>query len=175
MQDQGIPDGEAFVLDCGARVTVPAMIVDSLRDAAYAEIGSVSEALDTAVLSSDREAHPECFRGPAQGLRQIYALLDAIGWAKSPPPVAVQLDLREDYCWALIRALQGAAGFADDDASEAACGDAEHTETDLALVHDLEARRVGVLWDFIADARAGIDELAVQEGNGEGFVLDIAA
>jgi hypothetical protein len=39
----------------------------------------------------------------------------------------------------------------------------------------VEAERVGVLWDFIADARACIDELAVQEGEGEGFVLNIAA
>jgi hypothetical protein len=171
MQDEMIGVGSVL---SGAQVTVPAMIVDWLRDAAYAEIGSVSEALDTAVLAGDREAHPEWFRGSAQSLRQIYALLDAIGWAKSPPPVAVRLDLGEDYCWALIRALQGAAERADDaDASEAGCGDVE--QSGLALVHDLEARRVGVLWDFIADARARIDELAVEGGDGEGLVLDIAA
>jgi hypothetical protein len=31
------------------------------------------------------------------------------------------------------------------------------------------------VWDFIAYTRAGIDELAVEEAEGEGFVLDIAA
>ncbi|MGO9448941.1 MAG: hypothetical protein ACLP04_09845 [Solirubrobacteraceae bacterium] len=174
MHDQGIPIGEGFELDCGARVTVPAMIVDWLRSAAYAEIGSAAESLDTVAFSRDREARPEWFRGLAESLKQTYALLDAIGWGKSVPPDAVQLDLREDYCWALMRALQGAAELADDDdASQAACGDVE--QRGLALVHDLEARRVGVLWDFIADARARIDELAVAEGEGEGFVLDIAA
>jgi hypothetical protein len=155
-----------------AQVTVPAMIVDSLRSAAYAEIGLAAEALDTIAFASDREAHPEWFRGSAENLREVYGLLDAIGWAKSVPPVAVQIDLREDYCWALMRTLHGAAGFADDDdASQAACGDVE--QRSLTLGHDAEAD--AALWDFIADTRAGIDQLAVEEGEGEGFVLDIAA
>jgi hypothetical protein len=76
----------------------------------------------------------------------------------------VQLDLHEDYCWALMRALQRAAEFAEDDSSEAVRGDAEQTESGLALVHDVEDERVSVLWDFIADTGAGIDELAVEEG-----------
>jgi hypothetical protein len=159
----------------GTRVTVPAMIVDWLRRAAYAEIGSAAEALDTVAFAADREVHPEWFRGPAENLREIYGLLDAIGWAKSVPPVAVRLDLRKDYCWALMRALQGAAEFADEDSSEAVRGEVEHAERGLALVHNVEAERVEVLWDFIADAQARIDELAVQEGDGERFVLDIAA
>jgi hypothetical protein len=172
MQDEMIGGGS---VTNGAQVTVPALIVDWLRNAAYAEVGSVAEALDTVAFANDREAHPEWFRGPAESLKQVFALLDAIGWAKTDPPDGVQLDLREDYCWALMRALQGAAEFADDDdaSEDAACGDAG--QRGLALVNNLEARRMSVLWDFIADARACIDELAVQEGGGEGFVLDIAA
>ena len=119
MQDQNIPLDEAFELDCGAQVTVPSIVVDPLRSAAYAEVASAAEALDTVALSRDREAHPEWFRGPAESLKQIYALLDVIGWARSVPPIAVRLDLGKDYCWALMRALQGAAEFADDD--EGAC------------------------------------------------------
>jgi hypothetical protein len=158
----------------GAQVTVPAMIVDWLRDAAYAEIGSPSEALSTVSLSRDREAHPEWFRGPAESLKQIYALLDTIGWAKSVPPVAVPIDLREDYCWALMRTLHGAADFAsDDDAGKAVCGEVKRRRS--ALLYDVEDERVGVLWDFIADTQARIDALSVEEGDGEGFVLDIAA
>ena len=169
MQDEMIGGGSVAN---EAQVTVPAIIVDWLRDAAYAEIGSAAEALDTVAFANDREAHPEWFRGPADNLREIYALLDAIGWAKSGPPVAVQIDLREDYCWALMRALQGAAAFADDDdAGEAVSGDVE--QCGLTLVHDMQAD--GALWHFIGDTRAGIDELAVQDGEGEGFVLDIAA
>jgi hypothetical protein len=156
------------------QVTVPAVIMDWLRNAAYAEIGLAAEALDTVAFAVDREGHPEWFRGPAENLREIYALLDAIGWSKTVPPVAVQLDLSRD-CWALMRALQGAAEFADEDSSEAVHGDVEQTERGLALVRNVEAERVEVLWDFIAEARACIDELAVQEGEGGGFVLDLAA
>ena len=168
MQDEMIGGGS--VTD-GAQVTVPAIIVDGLRDAAYAEIGSPGEALSTAAFSREREAHPEWFRGPAESLKEIFALLDAIGWAKSAPPVAVQIDLRENYCWALMRTLHVVAEFADDDASEVVSGDVE--QRGLTLVHDAEAD--GALWHFIADTRAGIDEIAVEEGDGEGFVLDIAA
>jgi len=158
----------------GAQVTVPAIIVDELRDAAYAEIGSPGEALSTAASSREREAHPEWFRGPAQGLKQIFALLDAIGWAKTDPPKAVQLDLREDYCWGLIRTLHAAADFAaDDDSGKTVCGDVERRRS--ALLYDVEDERVGVLWDFIGDTQARIDDLAVEEGDGEGYVLDIAA
>lgn len=175
MQDQNIPVGEGFELDCGAQVVVPSIIVDPLRSAAYAEIASAAEALDTVALDRDREAHPEWFRGSTESLKQIFALLDEIGWARSVPPVSVQLDLGEDYCWALMRALHGAAEFADDDTGEAAGRDVEQTEPGLAFLRDREAKRMSALWDFIADARARIDELAVQEGDGEGLVLDIAA
>lgn len=34
------------------------------------------------------------------------------------PPSAVQIDLREDYCWALMRALTEALEFADEDVCE---------------------------------------------------------
>jgi hypothetical protein len=34
-----------------------------------------------------------------QNLREVYALLDAIGWSKTLPPLGVQLDLSEDS-WA---------------------------------------------------------------------------
>jgi hypothetical protein len=152
---------------------IPAIIVDWLRSAAYAEIGLAAEALDTVAFAKDREAHPEWFRGPAENLREIYALLDAIGWSRTVPPADAQIDLREGYCWALMRALQGAAEFADDD--DAVRGDGQQTEQGSIPEHGLETERVGALWDFIADARAQIDELAVEEGDGEGFVLDIAA
>jgi hypothetical protein len=170
MQDEMIGGGS---VTNGPQVTISAMIVDWLRDAAYAEIRSAAEALDTFALSRDREAHPEWFRGPAQSLKLICALLDTIGWAKSVPPVAVQIDTGADYCWALMRTIQGAPKFADDDAGETVCGDVEQPGSTLA--HNLQDDRVAVLWDFIADARAGIDELAVAGGEGEGFVLDIAA
>lgn len=175
MQDQDIPIGERFKFDCGAHVTVPAIIVDWLRDAAYAEIGSPGEALLTDAFSRDREAHPEWFRNSAESLKQIYELIDAIGWARSVPPVPVRLDVREDYCWALMRALLGAVDFADDDVTETTSADVEQTEQDSLLAQALEAERVGALWDLIVNIRASIDEWAVEEGDGEGLVFDIAA
>jgi hypothetical protein len=175
MHDQDNPITETLTLNRGAHVMVPAIVVDWLRDAAYAEIGSPGEGLITAAFSRDREAHPEWFRAAAETLEQIFALLDAIGWAKSLPPVPVRLDVRADYCWALIRALLGATEFADDDVTGTTSADVEQTEQDLCFAQNLDARRVGALWDFIADARAAIDEWTVEQSDGEGFVLDIAA
>lgn len=157
----------------GALVTVPASVVDWLRRAAYAEIGSAAEALDTAAFSSDREGHPEWFRGPVENLREVYALLDAIGWAKTLPPLGVQIDLSEDS-WALMRTLASALEFADEDTSETACSMIEHTEPqDLTPERDQDTERVGVLCDFMATAQARIDAIAVREE--EGTVLDLAA
>jgi hypothetical protein len=174
MQDQDNSITEAFKLDRGAHVMVPAIIVDWLRDAAYAEIGAVAEALITAAIANDRELRPRWFRTAADTLKQIFALLDAIGWAKSVPPIPVRLDVRADYCWALIQALLGATEFADDGA-ETPCCDVEETWQDLMLAQDLSSQRVGALWDFIANARAAIDEWTVEQGDGEGLVLDRAA
>jgi hypothetical protein len=147
-------------------LTIPASIVDWLRRAAYAEIGSAAEALNDAAYASDREAHPEWFGPPAENLQEIHALLETIGWSKTTPPTTVQIDLREN-CWAFMRVLAGALEFADEDADE-------ETARDPALAHDGNAeQRTGELWDCIAEARARIDELAVEENTG--FVLDIAA
>jgi hypothetical protein len=156
-----------------ALVTVPASVVDWLRRAAYAEIGSAAQALDTAAFSTDRETHPEWFRGPVENLREIYTLLDAIGWAKTDPPLGVQIDLSADG-WALMRTLAGALEFADEDASEAvARGDVEYAGRGMTPVRDTEVKRAGALWDFMAATQARIDALAVREE--EGTVLDLAA
>jgi hypothetical protein len=168
MQDHSTPD-QWFVLDAAAtQVTVPANIVDWLRRAAYAEIGSAAEALDTAAFADDREAHPEWFRGPAVSLRESYALLDTIGWSRTVPPLAVQIDLHQNG-WALMKALAGAVEFADEDLSEmtrekGACAD-------HGLVSECE--RAWVLDEFTGTVEARIDALAVQEGTEA--VLDIAA
>lgn len=171
MQERNIAiDGQ---VSGGALVTVPASVVDWVRRAAYAEIGSAAEALDTAAFASDREDHPEWFRGPMQNLREVYALLDAIGWAKTLSPLGVQLDLSEDS-WALMRVLTSALEFADEDISETACSMVEYAQPqDLTPEHDAESERVGVLYDFMERAQARIDALAVREE--EETVLDLAA
>lgn len=171
MHDHVIPH-EGRVSD-DTLVTIPASVVDWLRRAAYAEIGSAAEALDTAAFSSDREGHPEWFRGPAESLRETYALLDAIGWAKTLPPQGVQLDLSQDS-WALMRVLASALELADEDISETACSMVEHTQPqDPTPAHDEDIQRVGVLCNFMTTAQARIDAIAVREE--EGTVLELAA
>jgi hypothetical protein len=170
MQDDYAHNGR---VSGGALVTAPASVVDWLRRAAYAEIGSAAEALDTAAFSTDREAHPEWFRGPVQNLREIYALLDAIGWAKTNPPLGVQIDLSEDS-WALMRVLAGALEFADEDASESARSAVRYSEQqDMRPEPDADVERVGALSRFMAVVQARIDALAVREE--ARTVLDLAA
>jgi hypothetical protein len=171
MQDHRNPH-HGFAPDDEPQVTIPAKAVDWLRRAAYAEIGSAAQALDAVAFATDREAHPEWFRAPAQSLRETYALLDAIGWSGTTPPEDVQIDLGKDS-WALMRALTVALEFADEDISERASGNAEHDGRSLAPERETEVERVGVLCDFMAATQARIDTLAVQEGTDD--ALDLAA
>jgi hypothetical protein len=163
--------GDGQVSD-GTLATVPASVVDCLRRAAYAELGLAAEALDAAAFSTDREAHPERFRGLAENLREIYGLLDAIGWAKTDPPPGGQIDLGADG-WALVRVLTSALEFAEENANGPAHGDAERDGQDSAPNRDADPEQVGVLCDFIDAAQARIDALAVQEGADP--ALDLAA
>ncbi len=168
MHDHVIPTGARA--SSGFRITIPTAIVDWVRRATYAEIGLAAEKLDTAAFASDREAHPEWFLGPAANLRESYALLDEIGWSKTVPPLAVQIELRE-YGWALLRALQGALEFADEEIADHIGEDIEHAAQRLDLVPATAVERVGTLWHFTAEAQARIDALAVQDG----FALPVAA
>jgi hypothetical protein len=68
----------------------------------------------------------------------------------------VQIPLHENS-WALIRALNGALEFADEDLHEMARQTGEP-------VTACEYERVWELHDFIADIQARIDMLAVKEG-----------
>lgn len=138
---------------------VPGVVVDGLREGLFAEIGCAGEAVNEWAFADGRETHPEWFRGPTEDLLECYALLDAIGWEGADPPVDVRLDLREGRR-VLLKALEAALGFAEEDASEAVRRDAEHTEQGLPAERDVEIERVGVLRDFIAVARAHIDALA---------------
>ena len=61
-----------------------------------------------------------------ENLRETYALLDAIGWSRTVPPVDVRVDLRRDG-WVLMRVLHETLEFADADADadESTCGDVD--------------------------------------------------
>lgn len=167
MQDNLIPI-HGPMLNEDTDVTIPVSVVDWLRRATYAEIGSAAEALDTAVFAGDREAHPEWFRGPAESLRESYALLDAIGWSRTDPPLPARVDLRRSG-WTLVRVLTSAVELADEELYEMARE--QDAWADPGLVS--ECARVSELDEFTGMVQARIDELAVTEG--ATGVLDLAA
>jgi hypothetical protein len=141
-------------------LTVPARIVDWLRPGVFVKIGSAAEALNESAFARGRETHPEWFLGPTEDLRELYALLDAIGWSSTIPAVAARIDLCTDR-HALMSSLEAALGFAEEDASEAVRRHAaEHAGQGQPAEHDVEIERVEALRDFIAVAQAHIDTLA---------------
>ena len=133
-------------------LTVPAGVVVWLRRGAYAEIGSAAEAINESAFRDGRGGHQEWFRGPARDLCGVFVLLDAIGWSRTDPPVDAQVDLRNDRR-VLMKALEGALGFAEEDIEEG-----------LLRERGAEVERVGVLRDVIAVVQGHIDALAVEEG-----------
>jgi hypothetical protein len=147
------------------QVVVHPRLVDLLRRAIYAEIGTAAESLDAAVTAGDREAHPERFRAAGQSLRESYGLLDSLSWTRTEPSVAVTLDLCEDS-WALMRALNSAQELAGDEVYEVsrdADGQALACETE----------RLCQLYSFTDEVQGRIDMLAVQEA--AEFIPDLAA
>lgn len=73
-------------------VTVPAELVEWLRQGAFVAIGAAAHAIDGVVFSGKRGAHPEWFHDPAEDLQELCRLLDVIGWEGEMPEVDVQLD-----------------------------------------------------------------------------------
>ena len=93
MQDQDKQARRAGDSESGEKlVTVPAELMDQLRQGAFAAIGAVAHAIDGVAFSGKRGAHPEWFRGPSEDLRELCGLLDAIGWEGAVPEVDVRLD-----------------------------------------------------------------------------------
>ena len=163
MQDHYAP--EIHTSHAGAQVIVHPRLVDWLRRATYAEIGTVAEALDVAVTAGDREAHHGQFRAAMQSLRESYGLLDMIGWAKTDPPVAVPIELGESS-WALVRALDSAQELAGEEVYEVS------RDTDgQALARETE--RLCQLYSFTDEVQSRVDMLAVQEATE--FIPDLAA
>lgn len=158
MQDNVIPiHGASWSED--ASVTIPASVVDWLRRATFAEIGTAAEALQAVAFAGDREAHPERFRGPVESVRESCALLDAIGWARSAAPLPARVDLQRSG-WTLTRALTSAVESADENIEELAREQGIYASPDLIS----ECERVNELDEFASMVQTRIDELAVTEG-----------
>jgi hypothetical protein len=140
----------------GRFVTAPAGIVDGLRRGAFAAIGEAGEAINESAFARGRGEHPGWFHAPMNGLEEMCALLDVIGWTETVPPVSVQVFLWADGR-ALMKALRQALDFAEAVASEAVRAAAEPPGTAHSAEHRAAIERVEALRDLIAVAQPRFD------------------
>jgi hypothetical protein len=145
----------------GRFVTVPAVVVDGLREATFAAVGKAGEALNEAAFAKGRGENPRWFHGPMTALEELFALLDVLGWTKTTPPVSTEIFLWADGR-ALMAALEEALGFAEADAGEAARRAVEQPEEPRSAEHGAPIERVGVLRELIAVAQPRFD--AIERG-----------
>jgi hypothetical protein len=105
-----------------SNMTVPAQMVEHLRDGLHSGIGDAADDLAEVVSQSGREMHPEWYREPLARFDDVRGLLDLIGWRETDPPVEVQVDLARHHR-ALTDALAIALGTTEDDLTETQKGD----------------------------------------------------
>lgn len=148
--------GEPVGFKDGRFVTVPAGIVEGLREGAFAAIGKAGEAINEAAFAKGRGENAKWFHGPMTELEEMFALLDVLGWTETVSLVGVEVFLWADGR-ALMTALQEALGFAEADASEAVRRAAEQPETARSTQHSAAVEHVGVLREFIAVAQPRFD------------------
>ncbi len=84
-------------------ITVPADMVDPLREGVYRAIDSAIHTLAQAKLSPGRKVDPERY----EQLEGAQALRDRIGRTAAVPPLSVEVDL-DEHCFALLDALHHA-------------------------------------------------------------------
>lgn len=148
--------GEPSGFRDGRFVTVPAEVVDGLREGAFAAVGKAGEAINEAAFAKGRGENAKWFHGPMTELEELFALLDVLGWTETVSLVGVEVFLWADGR-ALMMALQEALGFAEADAGEAVRRAAEHPETAGLAEHGAMIERVEVLRDLIAVAQSRFD------------------
>lgn len=144
--------GEPSGFRDGRFVTIPAEVVDGLREATFAAIGKAGEAINEAAFAEGRGENAKWFHGPMTELEELFALLDVLGWTETVSLVGVEVFLWADGR-ALMTALQEALGFAETDAGEAVRRAAGHPETVGLAEHGAMIERVEVLREFIAVAQ----------------------
>jgi hypothetical protein len=161
MRDQDRQTGQAKEpsgFKDGRYVTVPAEIVDGLREAAFAAVGKAGEAINEAAFAKGRGENPKWFHGPMTALEELFALLDVLGWTEAGPPVGVEVFLWADGR-ALMAALEEALGFAEADAGEGVRRAAEQPETAGSAERGAAIERVNVLRELIAVAQPRFDAI----------------
>jgi hypothetical protein len=161
MQDQDRQTGqekEPSGFRDGRFVTVPAKVVDGLREATFAAVGKAGEAINEAAFAKGRGENPKWFHGPMTSLEELFALLDMLGWTETVSPVGVEIFLWADGR-ALMTALKEALGFAEADASETVRRAAEQPGTASSAEYGAAIERVNVLRELIAVSEPRFDAI----------------
>ncbi len=143
-------------------LTVPAVIVDDLRDGAYAELGSAANEIDCAVCNADRDAHPDRCISQLEYLDAARALLEVFGWSRTVPPVDVRIELPGNQ-GVFLAVLDGAVAFAEDDLREVERREAELAARGQAPQHDAPAKRIEALRVFAASVCSQADMPGAEE------------
>lgn len=75
-------------------VSIPGGLVQTLRGATYATLGTTAESVATLTSPADPETNPEAFIFLLDRLDGARALLDALGWQENAPEHSVRLNAR---------------------------------------------------------------------------------
>jgi hypothetical protein len=121
-------------------ITVPAEMVEDLRDGVYAELRNVAEVVIQATQTAGHLDHPERYHQQRLRACAACALLDLIGWTGGDPPVELQVDLAQHRV-VLLAALCGArddAGGALEDAATGRQTDPSKREASTQRAHKLQ-------------------------------------
>jgi hypothetical protein len=88
-------------------VTVPAQLVEAVRDGVYAELRTVALGVAEATETPGHSAYPMRYQEHRERFNAACALLDAIGWASAPATADAQVDLTA-HRTVLLAAVAGA-------------------------------------------------------------------
>jgi hypothetical protein len=88
-------------------VTVPAQLVEAVRDGVYAELRTVALGVAEATETPGHSAYPMRYQEHRERFNAACALLDAIGWASAPATAGAHVDLKA-HRTVLLAAVAGA-------------------------------------------------------------------
>jgi hypothetical protein len=135
-------------------ITVPAGLVEALRDGVYAELRNVAEVIIQATQTAGHLDHPERYDQQRARASAACALLDLIGWAGGERYAELQIDLAHHRA-VLVAAFRGACDDAADALEDAVTGRQTDTGRRTAI-----AERVRQLQQFVAALEAQVDDAA---------------
>jgi|HubBroStandDraft_2_1064218.scaffolds.fasta_scaffold00999_3 hypothetical protein len=132
-------------------ITVPAGLVEALRDGVYAELRNVAEVVIQATQTGGHLDHPERYDQQRARACAACALLDLIGWAGGERYAELQVDLARHRV-VLVAAFRGARDDVADALEDVVTGRQTDTGKRKAITE-----RASQLQEFVAalEAQAG--------------------